>query len=224
VAVNGVAIGAKPVQVTPGPVNAAKSTVTVSSSVLNSGSTDAVTIAVKDAAGNPIAGLASSSFAFNFAGGTSTGTFGTVSATSTPGTYQVFLTGVLAGSASNVIVNVGGVLIAMDPSVTVIAGAVSAANSTVSFATSSVAVGGTDVVTISVNDAAGNTISRLKNSDFALSLSGGTSKGTFGPVKLSSVPGVYTAIFSGGTVGTASDLIVQVDGLSLSTQPSIQVT
>jgi len=189
-----------------------------------SGTTDVVTIKVKDAAGNIVSGLPSSDFNLSFSGGTSEGTFGAATQTATPGTYTVLFTGVTAGTISTLDVEVEGVLLNNKPALTVLAGAVSGSNSTVSFASSTVTSGTSDTATIVVEDAAGNAITGLENNNFIFSLAGGTSTGTFGTVTATATPGTYTVVFTGGNAGTASTLTVEVDKISLSTRPTIQVT
>jgi hypothetical protein len=212
------------IQVTPGAVNSVKSIASVASTALASGKTDLITISVKDANNNVVKGLTENDFALSFAGGKSTGTFGTVTETSTPGTYTVLLTGVTAGTASTLTVKVRGVLLATEPKVSVKAGAVSATKSTLSFATSTVLVNQTDKLTISVMDAAGNAIAGLASTAFVFQLLDGTSKGTFGTVTATATPGVDTVEFLGVTAGTVCDLDAQVGGVTLATEPAIQVT
>jgi hypothetical protein len=85
------------------------------------GSTDIVTIVVRDAFGNAVSGLASNAFHFTLSGGTSAGVFGVVTETSTPGTYTVTFTGTTAGSASTLTATVNGATILAGPTVTVTA-------------------------------------------------------------------------------------------------------
>jgi hypothetical protein len=73
------------------------------------GATDLLTIVVKDAAGNPVSGLASSAFGFNLAGGTSAGTIGTVTESATKGTYTATFTATIAGTADALTVSVNNV-------------------------------------------------------------------------------------------------------------------
>src|SRR5205814_782372 len=153
--------------------------------------TDAVTIVVKDTAGNAVTGLAGGAFGFSLSGGTSAGAFGPVTETATPGTYTANFTGTTAGTASTLTATVGGVTLTSHPTVQVSAGPVSGANSTAGFAAPTVFAGATDVVTIGVRDAAGNPIGGLAGTAFGLSLSGGTSAGTFGPVTASGPAGTY---------------------------------
>jgi hypothetical protein len=118
---------------------------------------------------------------------------------------------------------VSGVILTTKPTITVTAGTVSGANSTVSFASPTVASGITDTVTLIVKDTTGNAVSGLPNSAFSFALSGGTSTGTFGAVTATATPGTYTAVFTGATAGTASTLTAIVNGVTLTTRPKIRV-
>jgi hypothetical protein len=226
VTVTGVTLTSHPtVQVTPGPVSGSNSAVSFATSTIASSGSDGVSIVVKDAAGNAIAGLNGGAFGFSLAGGTSGGTFGTVTATATPGTYTATFTAAApAGTASTLTATVSAVTLTSHPTVQVIPGPVSGANSTVNFAASTVASGSPDVVTIVVKDAAGNAITGLGNGAFGLSLTGGTSAGTFGAVTASGTPGTYTATFTGTTAGTALTMTATVSGVTLTTHPTVQVT
>jgi hypothetical protein len=223
--ISGVALSSTPsVQVTAGGVNSAETAVGVASPTVASGTSDVATIIVRDAAKNVISGLPSSAFAFGFVNGTSTGTFNTVKETSTPGTYTVNLTGVAAGTASSLIVKVDGVVIVAEPKATVKAGTVSGTKSSAAFLNATVAVGQLDTLVIVVKDAAGNPITGLTNSNVNLKLSGGTSTGTFGNLTATSTPGDYTVLFKGVSSGTASTITITIDGVELTSEPTIQVT
>jgi hypothetical protein len=223
--VSGVTLTTKPtVQVTAGSVSAGNSTVRFATPTVTSGSTDTVTLVVKDGAGNAITGLPNSAFGFSLAGGGSAGTFGTVTETVTKGTYTATFTGTTAGTTSTLTATVNGVTLATKPMIGVTPGTVSGAQSTVSFATPTVVSGSTDTITIVVKDSASNAISGLSNSAFGFALSGGTSAGTFGAVAETATKGTYTATFTGSTVGTASTLTATVSGVTLTTKPKVQVT
>ncbi len=224
ITVNGVTLSTKPsVSVTPGAVNAANSTASVASANVASGNTDTLTIVVKDGSGNAVSGLSSSAFAFRLSGGTSAGTFGSVTASATPGTYTATFTATTAGTASTLTTTVNGVSLNSRPTITVTPGGVSAANSTASFATSSVVSGHTDTLTIVVKDAAGNAVTGLSSSAFGFSLSGGTSSGTFAAVTATSTPGTYTTTFTATAAGTVSTLTTTVSGVILNSKPTITV-
>jgi hypothetical protein len=224
VKVEGVPLAAEPtVVVTPGPVSAARSTMSVASSTATSGQNDFATLQVVDAAGNRIAGLPSSAFTLSFSGGTSSVSFGTVAATTKPGIYSVALLGLTAGTAGNISVSIGGVQLAAKPRLVVQHGAVSGMTSTATFATPTVTAGGTDLLTLFAADAAGNPIVGLTKAELSLSLSGGLSTGTFGPLAATTIPGKYTLVFTGVRAGTASMLKAKILGVPLTMEPTIQV-
>jgi hypothetical protein len=206
------------------PVSGTKSTAGFASGSVAWGDTDLVTLTIEDAGGNPVSGLASSAFAFGLAGGTSTGTFGTVTETATAGTYTTNFTPANAGTASTLTVTVSGVMLASQPTITVTPGSVSGVTSTAQFASPTVPSGQTDVLSIVVEDGGGNAISGLAGSAFGFSLSGGTSAGTFGTVSETATAGTYTATFTGTTAGTIGSLSVTVNGITLSSQPTLTVT
>jgi hypothetical protein len=204
-------------------VSGTNSTDTFAAGSVASGNTDTLTIVVKDTTGSAFSGLAGSAFGLSLSGGSSAGTFSAVTETSTGGTYTTTFTGTTAGSASTLTVTVNGVTLTTKPTITVTPGAISATVSTASFASATVASGGTDTLTVVVADAAGNAISGLANSAFGLVLSGGTSAGTIGTVTETSTKGTYTSTFTGTTAGTTSTLTVTVSGVTLTARPTIQV-
>jgi hypothetical protein len=222
--VNGVTLTNLPtVMVSTGPVSAT-STASFATGTVAAGNTDLLTVVVKDGAGNPISGLSSSSFSLALAGGASAGTFGAIAATTTPGTYAATFTGTTAGTASTLTATVSGVTLNTKPTVQVIAGGISSTNSKVGFASPTVASGGTDDVTIVVEDNAGNPVSGLASSAFGFALADGTSAGSFGPVEPTTTPGTYTALFTATTAGTASTLTATVSGVTLASAPTVQVS
>jgi hypothetical protein len=105
-------------------ISPTNSTVGFASPAVALGSTDVITIVVKDNDGHPITGLGSSAFSFALAGRKSAGKFGSVSATSTPGTLPVGFTGTKVGTASKLTAKVSGVTLDTKPKVLVVAAAV----------------------------------------------------------------------------------------------------
>jgi hypothetical protein len=255
VSVTGVVLTGTPaVTVTVGAVSPTTSTATFTTPTVAPGGTDRLTIVVRDQGGNVVTGLAGSAFGLALSGGTSSGRFGPVTQTATPGTYTAVFTGLTAGTVDTLTVVVGGVTLAGRPAVQVTTGAAggagptpgpvtagvaSAANSTASLASPTVAIGGkkrgrgrkrhpfvwegTDVVTITVRDGAGNPVGGLANSAFGLGLNGGSSAGTFGPVTETATPGTYQAVFTATSAGTAAKLTVTVNGLALPSSPPLVV-
>ena len=222
--VSGVTLATTPtVQVTAAGISGANSTASFASPTAVAGNTDLLTIVVKDTTGNAVSGLASNAFGFTLSGGTSAGSFGTVSTTATPGKYTALFTGTTAGTASSLTIKVNGVTLGTQPTIMVTTGSVSATTSTVSFASSTVAPGSTDLVTILVKDGAGNAVSGLSSNSFGLSRAGGTSAGTFSAVTAAGQAGTYSATFTATTAGTASTLTAIVSGVTLNAKPAVQV-
>jgi hypothetical protein len=207
-----------------GPISGTNSTVAFATPTVGSGQTDVVTFVLQDGAGNAATGLAGSAFALSLSGGTSEGSFGAVVESATPGTYTATFTGTTVGTASTLTATVSGVALAGQPTITVTPGPVSTTNSTAAFATQTVAAGQDDVLTLVIEDSAGNAISGLAGSAFGLSLSGGTSIGSFGGVTETATPGTYTATVTGTTAGTVATLTATVNGVSLTGHPALTVT
>ena len=210
-------------QVIAGGVSGAKSAVSFATPTVPLGGTDVVTIAVSDSDGNPITGLASSAFSFALSGGRSAGTFGTVSAAATPGTYTVIFTGTRVGTASKLTTKVSGVTLDTKPTVRVVADKVSGAKSTIGVATPTAAVGSTDVITIDVKNNGGDPITGLASSAFRFALARGKSAGRFGTVSATPTPGIYTVVFTGTKTGTASTFTATVRGVRLKARPRVRV-
>src|SRR5262249_14290453 len=126
--ITSIALATQPtIQVNPGPISGATSTVSFATATATSGLADTVTIAVKDSAGNAITGLSNAAFSFTLGGGTSTGSFGAVTESATKGIYTAAFTGAKAGTPCTLTTKASGVTLAATPTVTVAAGAVSGA-------------------------------------------------------------------------------------------------
>jgi hypothetical protein len=104
-------------------VSAGNSSASFATSSVVSGNNDTLTIVVKDTTNAVISGLGNSAFAFSLSGGTSAGTFGTVTESSTKGTYTTAFTGTTIGTASTVTITVSGVALTGQPTITVNAAA-----------------------------------------------------------------------------------------------------
>ncbi len=83
------------------------------------GATDVLTITVVDTTGHAVGGLSGSDFVFSLAGGTGTGTFGSVTAAATPGTYTATFTAATSGTVNTLTTTVGGVSLPAHPTITV---------------------------------------------------------------------------------------------------------
>jgi hypothetical protein len=220
-------------------ISGTNSTVSFATPTVASGNTDTVTVVVKDTSGNAVSALPNSAFHFALAGGSSAGTFGTVTETGTAGTYTTAFTSTTAGMAGTLTATVSGVALAVRPTIQVTAGGIDGANSTTQFATPTVTIlrkqrgrgrrrhpiflAGPDMVTIAVKDGAGNVITGLTGSAFGLVLSGGSSAGVFSTVTETATKGTYTATFIATRAGTASTLTVTVGGVPLTGRPTITV-
>jgi hypothetical protein len=100
-------------------VSAGNSSASFATSSVVTGNTDTLTIVVKDTTNAIISGLGNSAFGFSLSGGASAGTFGTVTESSTKGTYTTAFTGTTIGTASTVTIKVSGVTLTSQPTITV---------------------------------------------------------------------------------------------------------
>ena len=118
----------------------------------------------------------------------------------------------------------GSLTAAVSPALTITAAAPSAARSTVSLSTASVVVGATLTVTLTAIDAYGNPLA-TGGAKVAFSLTGaGTSGGTFSAVT-DHGNGVYTAVFTATTAGTARTVSATLNSAAVtSTLPAVTVT
>ena len=101
------------------PLSGSNSTDSLATSTITAGLTDTLTIVVKDTTSSAVTGLPNVAFGFSLSGGSSAGTFGTVTETATKGTYTVAFTGTTAGTASTLTTTVAGVTLTTQPAVTV---------------------------------------------------------------------------------------------------------
>ncbi|WP_413287623.1 invasin domain 3-containing protein [Bdellovibrio sp. HCB337] len=209
------------VTVTPGPVSLAVSAISVSSSIISSGSTSTISLQAKDAAGNNIL-LGGLSVAFTYSGGTSTGTIGSVVDNSN-GTYSAVFTGVGSGSATTISSTIGGSAVTSTlPTVTVNPGSSTSANSLITLSANTLSAGGTATITLQAKDASNNNIT-TGGATVSFSITGGTSSGTISAVTDNS-NGTYTATFTATTAGTISTVGAVIDGSSVSsTLPTMKV-
>ncbi|MBX3041481.1 MAG: fibronectin type III domain-containing protein, partial [Bdellovibrionaceae bacterium] len=197
------------VQVIPGAPVSAQSTVTVSSATVASGDSVNVSATLRDVNGNPVpSGILVS---FNKSGGTSTGTFGSVT-TSGNGVYNTTYTGVAAGTAQTLSVTVDGLTLTPSATVQVLPGAPSLANSTLTTSSHSIASGNFATLTATLRDANNNPIA--SSSTVAFTKTGGTSTGNFGILN-DQGGGVYSIRYTGVTSGTDQTIGVTINGTAL---------
>gem|GEM_PF-1777376 len=218
VTVNGVTLTpTTTVQVLPGAVFAANSSFTVSSGTVASGSNVNLTATLKDLNNNPID--SASTVVFNKSGGTSTGTLSSVT-NSGGGVYTATYTGIAAGTAQTISVNVNGVTLPLSVNIQVVPGAALLANSSLSVSSPTVISGNFVTVTASLIDSNNNPVDSGVTVTF--SKSGGTSTGTFGAVS-NQGGGVYNIRYTGNVAGSAQTLHVLVNGTDLGLSTTIQV-
>lgn len=219
ISVDGVALSPSvTIQVVPGAPVVANSTLTASAPTVVSGNFVTVTGTLRDINNNPVeTGITVS---FSKSGGTSTGTFNSVTNAGL-GAYNIRYTGVLAGTSQDIKVLVNGVDLGLNTSIAVLPGVPSASTSTLSLSSSSVASGSGVLMTATLRDDASNLIS--SGYTVAFSNSGGTSTGTIGAVT-SAGSGQYTATYTGVNAGTAQTIGINVDSVALGVTRSLSVT
>ncbi len=181
-------------------ISGTNSTVSFASSTDTSGTTDLVTIVVKDTADNPVTGLSSNAFRLSLTGGTSTGSFGPVTETATHGTYTAAFTGLIAGTAATLTATVGGVGIETQSTVAVTPGVVSLSTSTTMVSPSSIPVGNTATLTLITRDAVGNPES-TGGLAVAFGLAPGSAGGSFSSTT-DNGNGTYSTTFTATSVGS----------------------
>ncbi|MBI2711507.1 MAG: hypothetical protein HYX41_01410 [Bdellovibrio sp.] len=205
------------VTVVPGAMSLAGSTLTSSGSSVVAGSSVTLTLTVRDAAGNALGSVASGLVVtFNATGGTSTGSISAVQETS--GVYTAQFTGVHAGTALTIGGTIsGGAVSSALPSIVVVPGAVSLAQSLVSVSAGTVSSGSQITVTLTAKDAQGNLMtSGGLNVSFAQSVSG---MGLFGSV-VDAGNGTYSASFTGVVAGGPDLLSGLIGGAALTSSPA----
>ncbi len=129
-----------------------QSTVQANPTSIPQGTTTAVTLTVKDTAGN-VESTGGLSVAFTLGNGSAGGTFGTVTDNHN-GTYTAVFTATAMGT-NTIAATVAGQPVLSTPTLTVTAPAVSLALSSVSIAPTSVIAGGTATLTLTVKDTTG---------------------------------------------------------------------
>ena len=222
--INGTAITttAPTVQVTSGIYSLAQSGISVSQGTVSSGSVSTLLLTLKDAAGNLIT-TGGQTVVFTSAGGSSTGT---TSATTDNGngTYTASFTGVTSGTATSIHATIGGATVtSASPSVTVVPGNTSPAQSIITLSSGSVSSGATITATLTAKDGAGNPIG-TGGATVVFNSSGGTSTGSFAST-VDHGNGTYTATFTAAAAGTATTVGATLGGSPVtSTLPSLTVT
>ncbi|MGB2867530.1 MAG: FG-GAP-like repeat-containing protein [Bacteroidota bacterium] len=206
------------------PYSLSRTFISLSSNTVLSGDTIVVSMVPRDNNGNHTY-LPGQNVTFSLTGGgTSTGTFGTITLDNGTGAYTAKLRGVTAGTARTVSATINGRAIASTlPSLTVTPGSVSTSQSVLTVSSSHVVKNGTLAFTLRAKDVNGNNLT-TGGLTVVFSLSGnGTSAGTFSPVSDFS-NGLYATTFTGTVAGTSRVLVTTIGGQQLtSSAPSIQV-
>ncbi len=198
-----------------------RSTLTVAAGPYVAGQTYTATFTARDNTGAPYDTPVT--VAFDLVGGVSDGIFSGVTSGG-PGIYQASFEATVAGTASQLTVAINGTpLTGALPTVTVVPGAASVAQSTVALAATTLAVGATTTATVTVRDARGNV--RSAGGDVVLFTKGtGTSDGTF-TATTDNGNGTYSATFTATVQGTPLPVSATVNGQALTSTPaSVTVT
>lgn len=204
------------ITVVPGPASLANSSLTLSNNSVSSGNYITATATLRDANNNYIDTGITVTFAAT--GGTSTGTFNSVSNLGN-GIYSVRYTGVHAGTAQNIAVLINGTDLGFASPITVVPGSPSPSQSTITIGSASIMAGTATTITANLKDSNNNPISSGVAVSF--SKSGGTSTGTL-DVTTNAGSGVYTTTYTGQTAGSAQTIYLMADGYSLG--PTVNVT
>ena len=210
------------ITVGPGAISAATSVVTTSSGTVASGAIATLTLQTKDAAGNTLT-TGGATVVFTASGGTSTGAIGTTSDNG-DGTYGATFTGALTGTATTIGATINGAAVTTPlPTIMVVAGNSTTAQSIITVSASTVASGGTVTLTLQARDSAGNNLT-AGGLTVVFGNSGGTSTGTIGGTT-DNGDGTYTATFTSVLAGTATTIGATINAAPVtSTLPTITVT
>ena len=210
--------------VQPPPPSHLRSTLSVASAALASGSNATVTLQAKDANGNTLSYGGASPVVISISSGATSGQLGpTVDQGN--GTYTAVLTGRLVGSATLSASIQGNPIATALPTFTVIPGPVSVANSTFSVSSASIQSGAAATLTLIPRDAAGNRISSGGLSvGFGLATGTGLSSASIGPAALQA-DGSYQSTVTGVLAGTPAAVGASIGGNAVtSAAPSLTVT
>lgn len=204
-------------------LSAQQSAISISSSTVLAGGSVTVQLFIKDQNGNPFYVPGSNpKVVFSTAGGTSTGSFGSVT-DSQNGTYTAIFTGIDSGTATTISASVDGTTVNATASIHVTPGNYSLSSSFVTLSAATVTAGSTITVTLHSYDTSNNALT-MGGLSVSFSKSGGTSSGSFSATT-DNGDGTYTATFTGTTAGTATGIGALI-GVSVVTSaaPTVIVT
>ena len=222
-----VSIGAEtlgsPVSITfvPGAVSGSVSDATADPTVnvpADGTTTSTVTILVRDSNNNPIPDLASG--AFGVIAAPTGASISAVTQTATPGTYQFTVSNTEAETVT-LAITVDGIALVDEPTVTFVADAVNATNSSATASPTDITAGETSTITVTLRDANQNLVSG-QAAAFAIVFTTGTA--TFNNDVTETAPGsgVYEFTVSSETAGTVT-VQITVDSVVLGATPTITV-
>lgn len=197
------------------------STVEANASLVASGSDVKVTLTLRDTDGN-VLNDSNRAISFVTSGGTSTGSF-SQPVTEGDGKYTASFTGQVAGTPTTVSATIDGTLLtSVGKTITVIPGALSLSQSTISVISQKVALSASTTITLRSRDTFGNDIT-VGGKTVSFVLGSGTSSGTIGSVS-DHGDGSYSTNFLADTVGTPTAIYATIDGMALtSVSPTIEV-
>jgi hypothetical protein len=197
------------------------STVSVDSTTVYSGLSTTVKVTTKDQYGNILKFATNVDIKFSIKGGTSVGSFSNI-IDNHDGTFSVDFTGENAGTAVQIYTTVNGKLLESAPSITVLSGNYSLANSYVTLSSNSVQSASTVTAILHVYDLQNNPAT-TGGLSVAFSSLGGGSTVSFGNV-VDNDDGTYSATVTGVAAGTATSIVAKISGNSLiSTLPTLSV-
>ncbi|MBK7908658.1 MAG: hypothetical protein IPJ78_19210 [Gemmatimonadetes bacterium] len=208
------------VTVSPGALSLLRSAVTVGADTLAAGAQTTLTLTARDGLGNSL-GAGGLVVVFTKGAGTSDGTIGAVTDHGN-GTYSASFTATTSGTARSIGATVGGAPVtSASPTITVRAGALSLATTTLTAGATALVSGAQTTLTVTARDSLGNAIT-TGGATVALVKGTGTSDGTLDAVA-DQGDGTYVATFTGTTAGTARAISATVGGAAL-TSPTITIT
>jgi adhesin/invasin len=214
--------GTQNVTVTPGPFNVGTSTLAFSPTSVASASTTVLTLTPKDAAGNTSpSGITSVDF-IKVSGVATIAEGSSVSASASGNTYVATLTGAVGGTAVFKAQINAASDVTQQPTLTVSAGPVSVAQSTLSLSASTVASGSAIVATLVPKDASGN-INPTGVTSVSFSHAGGVSTGSFSG-QSGSGGGTYTSNFTGSLAGSATTITALINASPVADTDTVSVT
>ena len=208
-----------PIRIAAGGVNASTSTMTLSPDSITVGASALVVIVPTDAQGNrPGDGLTVSVAA---TGGTAAGTAGAVTYQASDSSYRASFSGTTVGTPLTLRATVSSVALSQTRTIGVVAGAVSAAATTLTTSADSIAVNGGVTIVVVPRDAAGS--KKGAGLTVTVDASGGTSVGRISAITYVAADSSYRTSFVAQTAGTATTIRATVNGLQASASRSVTV-